>query len=106
MVSHFCDLEIVPISTQSQASEVLAALQKKGLVLAVGIGAIPSDAPVTSAEKLLYEVAERVFHEASRLKSNKSSASESLPIPAQPVFLDMAYHVCGFLSFVGQCQHP
>ena len=63
IVNHFPQLELVPIESVDQMQSLLRANAAKGVRIPVIVGAIPAIAPVTEAEKRVYDISRALFAE-------------------------------------------
>jgi len=82
IVDHFTQLELVPIESVEQMQSLLRANVAKGVRIPVIVGAIPAIAPVTEAEKRVYDISRALF------------AEPDLPgqtHPKERYFLEMCY---------------
>lgn len=61
IVDHFPQLKLVAIDSVDQIKSLLAANAEQGVRMPVVVGAIPAIAPVTDAEKMVYDVARALF---------------------------------------------
>ncbi|KAI5475359.1 3-dehydroquinate synthase [Pseudohyphozyma bogoriensis] len=91
IISQFNDLDLRPLENVEAAKAALAELDKSGVRLAAGVGAIPSIEPVTEAEKMVYEVAKAVFEHPYDVSDAPAQPANVLSLPSKPVHLEMAY---------------
>lgn len=90
-MKQFPHVDIRPVTSTDEARQVLAELDSKGTRLTVGVGAIPSIEPQSTAEKNVYEAAKTLFSHTST--PPKQQPSGHIAHPAKPTFLEMAYKV-------------
>lgn len=84
------------MATVADAEQVLQELNSRGIKLCAGVGAIPSIEPQSAAEKTVYEIAKTLFSfpyspHPSDGTSEGASEDDSMGLPPQPCFLEMAY---------------
>ncbi|KAI5477383.1 3-dehydroquinate synthase [Pseudohyphozyma bogoriensis] len=91
IVDQFKQLDIRPLEDVDAARAALAELDRSGTRLAVSVGAIPSVAPQTDAEKMVYATIEAIFSHVYDAAGVSSKATEFVALPAKPVHLEMAY---------------
>ncbi|KAL7004324.1 hypothetical protein EMMF5_006150 [Cystobasidiomycetes sp. EMM_F5] len=95
-VAQFPELDLRPLATVADAEQVLQELNSRGIKLCAGVGAIPSIEPQSAAEKTVYEIAKTLFSfpyspHPSDGTSEGASEDDSMGLPPQPCFLEMAY---------------
>lgn len=88
IISQFPTLDLRALETVEQVKEELEALEKSGIRLCAGTGAIPSIEPATEAEKNVYEVAKAAF--SYPYKGDASTQAGFLALPSKPTFLGMS----------------
>lgn len=94
LVSHFTALDLRPLRTVAEASSELRMLKERKGSIVVGIGAIPSVTPATTAEKELYAVISRVLSEPYFFRGGgEDKDSAGLEAPRKRIFVEMAYKV-------------
>lgn len=90
-MAHFKQLDLRPLEDTEQAGKVLQELDANGVKVCVGVGAIPSIAPESEAEKLVYAIADTVFKYS--YEAPVEQETEFLNLPKVACFLEMAYKV-------------
>ncbi|GAA5857019.1 hypothetical protein JCM8547_007919 [Rhodosporidiobolus lusitaniae] len=89
VVETFSEVDVRAVESVEQAEKELGELERRGVKLIVGVGAVPCKEPETEQEKRMYEVARTLFR--APCERNGAGREGYLCLPEQRVFVDMAY---------------
>ena len=83
----FPTLDLIPLRYGWRMKQAKQKLQQAGKTLVAGVGAIPSVAPETTEEQLVYRAVRDLFQ--LDLTPSQATGANVLSLPEKPVFVDM-----------------